>query len=92
MQEKSVKIGPYRVLCYALILPLSGWATTLKLSTDIDDGKKVSGSLLKRADSIELNNGAHQIVFRVEKNVRANTREPKLYISPPLVMSFDTKK
>lgn len=91
-----MKIGPYIVLCYTLLLPFCARATTLQLSTDIDllvlDGKKVSSSLLKGADSIELDNGAHQIVFRVEKNVRANAREQRLYISPPLVVSFDTKE
>lgn len=91
-----MKIGPYIALFCTLLLPLSGWATTLRLSTDIDllvlDGKKVSSSLLKGADSIELDNGPHQLVFRVEKNIRADTREQRLYISPPLVVSFDTKE
>jgi uncharacterized protein YccT (UPF0319 family) len=31
------------------------------------DGKKVSSSLLRGAESIELENGVHQVVFRVEK-------------------------
>ena len=46
------------------------FATTLRLSTDVDllvlDGKKVSSSLLRGSDSIELDNGPHQLVFRVE--------------------------
>ncbi|MCT4714279.1 DUF2057 family protein [Enterobacteriaceae bacterium H18W14] len=91
-----MKIGPYMLLWCALLLPSSGWATTLRLSTDIDllvlDGKKVSSSLLKGADSIELDNGAHQIVFRVEKNIRTSVREQRLYISAPLVVSFNTKE
>lgn len=41
----------------ALCLPVSVFATTLRLSTDVDllvlDGKKVSSSLLRGADSIE---------------------------------------
>lgn len=89
-------IGPKRFLLCALLLPAVGWATTLRLSTDIDllvlDGKKVSSSLLKGADSIELDNGPHQIVFRIEKNIRANPREQRLYISPPLVVSFNTQQ
>ncbi len=56
----------------ALCLPVSVFATTLRLSTDVDllvlDGKKVSSSLLRGADSIELDNGPHQLVFRVEKS------------------------
>lgn len=91
-----MKIGPYTVLWCALLLPFPGGATTLQLSTEIDllvlDGKKVSSSLLKGAESIELDNGVHQIVFRVEKNVRANAHEQRLYISAPLVVSFDTKQ
>ncbi len=91
-----MKIGPYLLVCCALLLPFAGRATTLQLSTDVDllvlDGKKISSSLLKGADSIELDNGAHQIVFRVEKNVRLNVREQRLYISAPLVVSFDTKQ
>ena len=49
----------------ALCLPVSVFATTLRLSTDVDllvlDGKKVSSSLLRGADSIELDNGPHQL-------------------------------
>lgn len=52
----------------ALIMPVCVFATTLRLTTDIDllvlDGKKVSSSLLRGADSIELDNGPHQVVFR----------------------------
>lgn len=83
-------------ICWLLLLPLESWATTLRLSTDVDllvlDGKKVSSSLLRGADSLELDNGPHQLVFRVEKNIRANAREQRLYISPPLIVSFDTKE
>ncbi|MCS3602459.1 uncharacterized protein YccT (UPF0319 family) [Buttiauxella sp. BIGb0471] len=83
-------------ICCLLILPPEAWSTTLRLSTDIDllvlDGKKVSSSLLRGADSLELDNGPHQLVFRVEKNIRTSTREQRLYISPPLVVSFDTKE
>jgi len=80
----------------ALLMPVCVYATTLRLSTDIDllvlDGKKVSSSLLRGADSIELDNGPHQIVFRVEKNIRLSNHEQRLYISPPLVVSFNTQK
>ncbi|OAT25057.1 uncharacterized UPF0319 family protein [Buttiauxella ferragutiae ATCC 51602] len=83
-------------ICWIFLLPLELRATTLRLSTDVDllvlDGKKVSSSLLRGADSLELDNGPHQLVFRVEKNIRTNTREQRLYISPPLVVSFDTKE
>ena len=79
----------------ALCLPVSVFATTLRLSSDIDllvlDGKKVSSSLLRGADSIELDNGPHQLVFRVEKTIHLSSSEERLYISPPLVVSFNTQ-
>ncbi|HAV1566363.1 TPA: DUF2057 family protein [Enterobacter hormaechei subsp. steigerwaltii] len=79
----------------ALIMPVCVFATTLRLSTDIDllvlDGKKVSSSLLRGADSIELDNGPHQVVFRVEKTIRHADNEQQVYISPPLVASFNTQ-
>ncbi len=79
----------------ALIMPVCVFATTLRLSTDIDllvlDGKKVSSSLLRGADSIELDNGPHQLVFRVEKTIRLADNEQQVYISPPLVASFNTQ-
>ncbi|WP_230351888.1 DUF2057 family protein [Lelliottia sp. WAP21] len=90
-----MKTGIVSVLV-VLVMPICVYATTLRLSTDIDllvlDGKKVSSSLLRGADSIELDNGPHQIVFRVEKNIRLSGHEERLYISPPLVMSFNTEK
>ncbi|HDC4655985.1 curli synthesis inhibitor [Enterobacter hormaechei] len=77
-----------------LIMPVCVFATTLRLSTDNDllvlDGKKVSSSLLRGADSIELDNGPHQVVFRVEKTIRLADNEQQVYISPPLVVSFNT--
>ncbi|MDU1085556.1 MAG: DUF2057 family protein, partial [Leclercia adecarboxylata] len=81
---------------FALLMPVCVFATTLRLSTDIDllvlDGKKVSSSLLRGADSIELDNGPHQIVFRVEKTIRLGNHEERVYISPPLVASFNTQR
>ena len=80
----------------ALVMPVCVYATTLRLSTDIDllvkKKKKVSSSLLRGADSIELDNGPHQLVFRIEKNIRLSNHEQRLYISPPLVVSFNTQK
>ena len=79
----------------ALCLPVTVFATTLRLSSDVDllvlDGKKVSSSLLRGADSIELDNGPHQLVFRVEKTINLSANEERLYISPPLAVSFNTQ-
>jgi len=62
-------------------------ATTLKLAPDMDllvlDGHKISGSLLKGADGIELERGQHQVLFRVDKNIDASP-----WVSPPLIVTF----
>ncbi|MTH46792.1 curli synthesis inhibitor [Intestinirhabdus alba] len=90
-----MKAGVVTILI-ALCLPVTVAATTLRLSSDIVllvlDGKKVSSSLLRGAESIELENGPHQLVLRVEKTVRLAGNEERFYISPPLVVSFDTRR
>ncbi len=64
---KTGALATFLTLC----LPVTVFATTLRLSNEVDllvlDGKKVSSSLLRGAESIELENGPHQLVFRVEK-------------------------
>lgn len=52
----------------------------------------MSSSLLRGADSIELDNGPHQLVFRVEKSIGLANHEQRLYISPPLIISFNTRQ
>ena len=78
-----------------LMIPTLVWGTTLRLSADVDllvlDGKRVSSSLLKGADSIEIDNGPHQLVLRIEKKL-SSTRNRPSGISPPMVISFDTKE
>ncbi|MEB7922856.1 DUF2057 family protein [Atlantibacter hermannii] len=87
--------GFFAAAMLAALLPITAAATTLHLSGDIDllvlDGKRVSGSFLRGADSIELDNGPHQVVFRVEKNLVTASRDRRIYVSPPLVMTFDTR-
>ena len=87
--------GLFAVVMLATLVPATVAATTLHLAGDIDllvlDGKKVSGSFLRGADSIELDNGPHQLVFRVEKNLVTASRDKALYISPPLIITFDTR-
>jgi hypothetical protein len=79
-----------------LMMPVLVWGTTLRLSPEVDllvlDGKKVSSSLLKGAESIELDNGPHQLVIRVEKNLNVTQRDRRPGFSPPLVVSFDSKE
>lgn len=83
------------VLIIASLLPVQVFATTLRLSNDIDllvlDGKRVSSSLLRGAESIELENGLHQVVFRVEKTVNTHSHESQLFISVPLIATFNTQ-
>ncbi|HHT8826313.1 TPA: DUF2057 family protein [Yersinia enterocolitica] len=77
----------------AVCCSTSAIATTLKLAPEIDllvvDGKNMSGSLLKGADSLELNSGQHQILFKVAKPLP--TVPKVLYSSPPLVVVFNTR-
>lgn len=86
----------WKVFIITCLIPVNVLATTLRLSSDVDllvlDGKKVSSSLLRGAESIELENGVHQVVFRVEKNVDAGNHDSRLFISVPLVATFDTQR
>lgn len=70
-------------------------ATTLKLSTDIDllvlDGHKISGSLLKGADGLELEQGEHQLLFRVERAVSRNAQTAVNWVSQPQIVTFSTR-
>lgn len=83
------------VVAALLSISMPAAATTLKLSPDIDllvvDGKKMTGSLLKGADSLELDGGQHQLLFKVTKTVRAG-QHTQAYASLPLVASFNTQK
>jgi uncharacterized protein YccT (UPF0319 family) len=69
-------------------------AATLKLSPEINllviDGKKVSSSLFKGSTGLELVDGQHQILFRVEKPVRYGSRDEDMYSSDPLIANFDS--
>ncbi|TMQ91089.1 DUF2057 family protein, partial [Escherichia coli] len=72
----------------AFCLPVSVFATTFRLSPAVDllflDGKHVSRSLLRGADSIALATGQPQLVFRVETTIHLSNREERLYSSPTL--------
>ncbi|YCH50808.1 DUF2057 family protein [Enterobacter sp. SA197] len=76
-------------------LPIPLLATTLRLSGEVDllvlDGKKVSSSLLRGAESIELEEGVHQVVFRVEKTISTRDHESRLFTSVALIATFNTQ-
>lgn len=83
------------IMCLLLLMPVSVFATTLRLSGDIDllvlDGKKVSSLLLRGAESLEVDNGLHQVVFRVEKMIILPDQNRQLYVSPPLIANFNSQ-
>jgi uncharacterized protein len=72
-----------------LLVSASCHAITLKLDPEIDllvlDGRKISGSLLKGADSLELERGQHQFLFRVEKPCADATH----FQSVPMIVTFN---
>ncbi|WP_075181157.1 DUF2057 family protein [Pantoea sp. 1.19] len=78
-------------LC-ALLMTLNAWSSTLKLNPEIDilvlDGRKISGSLLKGAEGLELEKGEHQFLFRVEKNLLRSNGQAVKYRSAPLIVTF----
>lgn len=78
----------------AMLVAISTQATTLKLSPDIDllvlDGHKISGSLLKGAEGLELERGQHQFLFRVEKNLQKGPQQNEMWLSAPMIVTFNT--
>jgi len=85
-----MKLGPLLTGLMAIWVAAAAQATTLKLAPDIDllvlDGHKISGSLLKGADGLELERGQHQLLFRVEKTLESGHATP--WNSPPLIVTF----
>ncbi len=83
------------VVAALLSISMPAAATTLKLSRTStcwwSTARKMTGSLLKGADSLELDGGQHQLLFKVTKNVRAG-QHTQAYASLPLVASFNTQK
>ena len=70
-KEITMKFGLMVAGLLSISISMPAVATTLKLSPDIDllvvDGKKMTGALLKGADSLELDGGQHQLLFKVAK-------------------------
>jgi uncharacterized protein YccT (UPF0319 family) len=95
MKFGPVVVGQIVVGLLSACLIAPSIATTLKLAPELDllvvDGKKMSGSLLKGADSLELDGGQHQILFKIAKTVRSGSRDQVMYTSAPLIVAFDTK-
>jgi uncharacterized protein YccT (UPF0319 family) len=79
----------------ALLVAATAQATTLKLASDIDllvlDGRKISGSLLKGAEGLELEQGQHQLLFRVEKSLNKDAQKSTSWSSSPLIVTFTTQ-
>ncbi|MFV4847967.1 YccT family protein [Edwardsiella tarda] len=70
--------------------PLS--ATTLKFGSDVEllalDGQPLPTALFKSANSLELDSGTHQVLFRVAKPFIPNGQA---HYSAPLLALFDTR-
>lgn len=88
----------YRVLqtgALLFLLSQSVFATTLKFSSEVEllavDGQSLPSALFKSADSLELNGGVHQILFRVEKMVPPAGQHQQMFTSVPLVVVFDVR-
>lgn len=81
------------LMSVSLLAPVC--ATSLKLSSDIDllvlDGKRISGAILKGAESLEVDAGQHQILFQVSKNLHPATMNALMYHSPAMIVSFSAK-
>ncbi|MBG6246595.1 hypothetical protein CS369_21110 [Candidatus Symbiopectobacterium sp. 'North America'] len=90
-----MKLYRVLVLLFFVTSSITSAATTLKLHQDIEllavDGQKVSSSLLKDADSLELDNGQHQLLFRVVKIISASGGEKRTYSSPLLLAAFNMR-
>jgi len=78
-----------------LLVSATCQAITLKLDPQIDllvlDGRKISGSLLKGADSLELERGQHQFLFRVEQLRDAHKDASLRYQSAPMIVTFNAQ-
>ncbi|HAB23454.1 MAG: DUF2057 family protein [Pantoea sp.] len=78
-----------------LLVSATCQAITLKLDPQIDllvlDGRKISGSLLKGADSLELERGQHQFLFRVEQLRDARKDASLRYQSAPMIVTFNAQ-
>ncbi len=90
-----MKLGLVLTGLLTMLAAASVPATTLKLSPDIDllvlDGRKISGSLLKGAEGLELDRGQHQVLFRIEKNLLNKYETASPWLSAPLVATFDAR-
>lgn len=76
----------------SILVSASCSAITLKLDPQIDllvlDGRKISGSLLKGADSLELERGQHQFLFRVEQQHKGHKDHLIAWQSLPMIVTF----
>ncbi|CAO97142.1 YccT family protein [Erwinia tasmaniensis] len=79
----------------AMLVAANSLATTLKLSADIDllvlDGRKITGSLLKGAEGLELERGEHQLLFQVEKTFKNSAQAAISWKSSPQIVTFTAR-
>lgn len=91
----NVKTKAMMAAILSACLLASASATSLKLSPELDllviDGKKMSGAILKGADSLEVDAGQHQILFQVSKTLHPAMMAPITYHSPAMIVTFSAK-
>jgi len=81
----KVRMKAMMAALLSVCLSAPAYATSLKLSPELDllviDGKKMSGAILKGADSLEVDAGQHQILFQVSKILHPAMMAPLTYHS-----------
>lgn len=84
-----MKLPPAVMSLIILLVSATTHAMTLKLDPEINllvlDGRKISGTLLKDAGSLELERGPHQFLFRVEKPCA----DAAHFQSVPMIVTFN---
>ncbi|MDX5627334.1 MULTISPECIES: DUF2057 family protein [unclassified Brenneria] len=90
-----MKAGLITACLFISVISAPAIAITLKLDQNIDlivvDGQKVSSTILKGADSLELDNGQHQLLFKVVKDIRTINNVRTTYTSPALIAAFNAQ-
>ncbi len=91
----KVRMKAMMAALLSVCLSAPAYATSLKLSPELDllviDGKKMSGAILKGADSLEVDAGQHQILFQVSKILHPAMMAPLTYHSPAMIVTFSAK-
>ncbi|NDL61983.1 YccT family protein [Acerihabitans arboris] len=90
-----MRFMPAVVIGIGLLAGIPALATTLRLPEEMEllivDGKPLGSTLLRGADSLELEQGRHQLVFIITKVLPDATGSPRKYTSPYIITQFTTQ-